>query len=63
MEEPISELQELGALTEPIQNRQIREFTVDEMQPVVENTSKDDSEEAPSRDWLFRYLYGHLGNI
>ncbi len=64
MEEPISDTQELGALNEPGPPRQIREFSVDEVQPVVEKfENTDSSNDAPTKEWLFRYLYGHLGNI
>ncbi|ODN06398.1 Carboxypeptidase E [Orchesella cincta] len=63
-EEP-AELDELGANEPgpPRQTRQFSELTVDEMQPEVENVPLNTDSETPSRDWIYKWMYGHLGNV
>lgn len=65
MEAPVENLEELAMLNEQIPSRQIRDFSANEVQPVLENEryESDINPDVPSKDWLLRYMYHHIGNI
>lgn len=51
----------------PPSRQELEQFNVEEDEPIVESAKYTENENnddgSPSRDWIFKYLFGNLGNI